>query len=121
MVKMREKAKRSVGVNDRGYAVGESHSRAKLSDEEVEMILMLHEAGFSYGAISRKFDDKVTVSKGHVRDIIKGRRRGQVPTDWRLRVMAPRSVPEHLTPRNLFNQLIGGPEDEEGAACPPCA
>lgn len=82
MVK-RKRATRLVGVNDRGYAVGASHARAKLSEADIELIHYLHDAGLSYGQIARKFDDGVTVSKGHVRDIIKGRRRGQVPTNWK--------------------------------------
>lgn len=117
----RNKVRRYVGVNDRGYAIGENHARAKLSDKDIELILELREAGLSYGEISKKFDDGVTVSKGHVRDICNGRRRAQVPTDWRLREMAPRSVPEHLAPRALAEHLFGGAVEEPEAAPAPCA
>ena len=72
-----------VACNDAGYAIGESHQRAKLTDEDVALILDLHEMGLSYSAIAGKFDDGVSVSKSHVRDIIKGRRRGQTATKWR--------------------------------------
>lgn len=85
MVK-RKRSTRYVGVNDRGYAVGEGHARAKLSDADIETILFLREQGLSYGQIAKKFDDgKVAVSKTHVRDICTGRRRGQTPTEWKLR------------------------------------
>ncbi len=81
MVK-RKRPVRYVGVNDRGYAIGEDHARAKLSDADVETILWLREQGLSYGAIARKFDDRVTVSKSHVRRICTGVHRGQVATNW---------------------------------------
>ena len=84
MVK-RKRSTRYVGVNDRGYAVGEGHALAKLTDADVETILWLREQGLSYGAIAKKFDDRVQVSKTHVRDICTGRRRGQTPTEWKLR------------------------------------
>ncbi len=97
MVKVvkRRRPTRYVGVNDRGYAVGEYHARAKLSESDVELILWLREQGLSYGAIAKKFDDgKVEVSKTHVRDICTGRRRGQTPTDWKLRGL--RMLEEHI-------------------------
>ena len=81
MVK-RRRPTRYVGVNDRGYAVGEYHARAKLSESDVELILWLREQGLSYGQIAKKFDDGVTVSKSQVRNICTGHRRGQVPTNW---------------------------------------
>lgn len=94
MVK-RKRPTRYVGVNDRGYAVGQDHARAKLSDEDVELILWLREQGLSFGQIAKKFDDgKVAVSKTHVRDICTGRRRGQTPTDWKLRGL--RMLEEHI-------------------------
>ncbi|MBT9467205.1 hypothetical protein [Hydrogenophaga sp.] len=84
MVK-RKRPVRYVGVNDRGYAIGESHARAKLSDADIETILWLREQGLSYGQIARKFDDGVSVSKSQVRRICSGDQRAQVPTDWKLR------------------------------------
>lgn len=62
-------------VNHRGRPVGEDHHMAKLSNEEVALILYLRSEGLSYGAIAKKFDDKVTVSKSHVRWICLGLRR----------------------------------------------
>lgn len=93
MVK-RKRPTRYVGVNDRGYAVGEDHARAKLSDADIETILWLREQGLSFGAIARKFDDEVRVSKSHVRRICMGTQRGQVPTDWVPRDL--RLLAEHL-------------------------
>lgn len=45
--------KRIVQVTERGYRVGESHQKSKLSDEQVERIRQLHEDhGISYDQIS---------------------------------------------------------------------
>lgn len=70
--------KRSLAFNARGYRIGEGHHRAKLSDADIATILDLRDEGLSYGAIARKFDDDVTVSKSTVRDICLGRIRAQV-------------------------------------------
>lgn len=110
MVK-RKRPTRYVGVNDRGYAVGEAHHRAKLTDADIETILWLREQGLSYGAIAKKFDAGVTISKSQVRNICTGHCRGQTPTDWRLRAMSPRSLAEQLGPRTLDEHLLGGPVD----------
>jgi len=70
-----------VFVNERGSRIGEGHQRAKLDDTGVAQVLMLHhEARLSYQAIADKFDDVPGgISKETVRDIIKGRRRAQIP------------------------------------------
>lgn len=85
MVSVTRRVKRRIGVNDRGRPVGESHAMAKLSDADVELILELWDEGrgLSYGAIARKFDADVSVSKSHVRDICQGRRRGQQPVRFK--------------------------------------
>lgn len=89
MVSVTRRSKhRRIGVNDRGRPVGESHPLAKLSDADIELIHELREAGLSYAEISRKFDDAVTVSKSHVRDILSGRRRGQTPVRFKVRACA---------------------------------
>lgn len=72
-----------VGINSAGYRVGESHHRAKLSDQDIELIHYLREAGLSYREIAAKFDDGYTVSKSTVRDVCNGRIRGQAPTAWK--------------------------------------
>jgi predicted DNA-binding protein (UPF0251 family) len=71
--------KRVVAVNDRGLRVGEDHPQAKLTDHEIEIIRRLHLDGWGYGAIAVKFE----VSKSQVRNIVKGRKRGQTATGHR--------------------------------------
>lgn len=79
---------RRVGVNERGRPVGETHPLAKLSDADIELIHELREAGLSYAQIAGKFDDGVSVSKSHVRDILSGRRRGQAPVRFKVKACA---------------------------------
>jgi hypothetical protein len=67
-------------VNDQGRRIGQDHHRAKLTDVDVDQIFMLREYGLSYSQIAGKFDDiEGGISKETVRDVLKGRRRGQVP------------------------------------------
>jgi hypothetical protein len=69
-----------VFVNDRGRRIGQDHHRAKLSDRDIDQIFELRELGLSYSQIAGKFDDiEGGISKETVRDVLKGRRRGQVP------------------------------------------
>jgi hypothetical protein len=70
---------RYAAVNDAGRVVGEWRWRAKLTDAEVELIRSLREQGLSYAKIAAKFDDDdgVRVSKTHVFDICKYRKRAQ--------------------------------------------
>lgn len=70
---------RTVGVNDIGRRVGDSHHNAKLTDADVDLLLTLHGEGWGYRKLAAKFE----VSKSLVRYIIKGRWRSQVATDWR--------------------------------------
>ncbi len=70
---------RTIGVNEIGRRIGESHHNAKLSDGDVEQLRELHAEGFGYRKLSTIFD----CSKSLVRDIIKGRARGQVAEAWR--------------------------------------
>lgn len=73
-----------VFVNDIGRRIGSDHQRAKLDDAAVEQIHMLRDAGLSYSQIARKFDDLPNgISKSTVRDILVGRRRGQLPAATR--------------------------------------
>ena len=80
---VRSRKRKLVALNDRGRPIGESHPLAKLTDADVDLIHWLHEQGLSYRQIAMKFDDGVSVSKSHVRYIIKGKRRGQTPTRWK--------------------------------------
>ena len=64
-------------VNERGQRIGEGHRRAVLTDAEVDQLL--EDRGpedapkRSYAQLARKWK----ISKSSVRDICKGRRRGQ--------------------------------------------
>jgi hypothetical protein len=69
---------RTVGVNDIGRRVGDSHHNAKLTDADVERLLAMHDEGWGYRRLAAKFE----VSKSLVRKICKGTVRGQVATDW---------------------------------------
>lgn len=67
-------------VNENGKRIGEDHHRAKLTNADIELVFYLREAGLSYKAIAEKFDDiPGGISREAVRDILKGRRRAQVP------------------------------------------
>lgn len=73
-------ARRIIGTNEKGIRVGESHHNAKLTDAECELIRQLYdEGGWSYLGLAKKFD----VDRSTIRDIVKFRRRGQAPTNWR--------------------------------------
>lgn len=67
-----------VAVNERGQRIGQGHPQAKLSDAEVEHLLAdrgpEHDPTMSYGQLALRYG----ISKASVRDIVKGRRRGQI-------------------------------------------
>jgi hypothetical protein len=69
-----------IAVNERGYRIGTSHPKCKLSDATIELILELRDAGLSYGAIAAKFDDpdEPSVSKSMVYQVCQGLKRSQV-------------------------------------------
>lgn len=48
----------TIGVNERGFRVGESHQRAKFTDREIELMRSLHDAPhhLSYKAIGQRFE-----------------------------------------------------------------
>lgn len=62
-----------VALNDKNRRVGENHPRAKLTDEEVDLVFGLLEAGLSLAEVARKMD----VSKSCIAHIASGRRRSQ--------------------------------------------
>lgn len=73
-----------VFVNDRGKRIGEDHHRAKLTDADIDLVFELREAGLSYLEIASKFDDiEGGISRSTIRDILKGRRRAQMPAATR--------------------------------------
>ena len=63
-----------VALNENGRRIGENHPRAKLLDSEVDQVLVLVDAGFSYSQVAAKMD----VSKSCVQHIVDGSRRCQV-------------------------------------------
>ncbi len=77
-----------VAVNDQGRRIGQSHPQAKLTDRDVELLLALRDGGWTYKALAEKFD----VSKSQVRNICTGRKRSQLPADWRV-VVCPADRP----------------------------
>ncbi len=84
-----------VAINAAGTRIGETHHLAKLSNDDVDCILELRDAGLSYGEIAAKWDEDMTISKSTVRDICTGRIRGQTPDAYR----APRKRPAvRITP-----------------------
>lgn len=70
----------TIGVNERGQRVGESHQRARLTDHEVDLLLQLHDEGWGYGRLARHFD----ISKSAARKICKGETRCQRPARWKV-------------------------------------
>ncbi|MCX7168621.1 MAG: hypothetical protein NTV11_20435 [Rhodocyclales bacterium] len=70
---------RLVGINELGIRVGEDHHNAKLTNQEVDRMRELHEAGATITDLALMFE----VGKGTVCDIVNYRRRAQVPTRFR--------------------------------------
>jgi orotate phosphoribosyltransferase-like protein len=62
-----------VAINDRGHRIGQEHPGAKLTDEEVAVLLDLRDEGYSYAWLAQKFE----VSKSCARWICTGRNRNQ--------------------------------------------
>lgn len=70
---------RLIAVNEKGIRVGEDHQKAKLTDEEVELIRRLHKEGMSYPRIAAKFE----VSHWTVGRICRYERRTQIAVHWK--------------------------------------
>lgn len=69
-----------VGVNDAGRRVGESHQNAKLSDDDIRLILELHSYhGVGYKTLAKKFDASVSC----IQKICNGSRRANAPVRYR--------------------------------------
>lgn len=72
--------KRTIGVNARGYRVGEDHQLAKLSDSEVELIRQLREDdSWTYALLAEKFE----VSKQCIAYICQYKRRAERPARFK--------------------------------------
>lgn len=76
-----QKIAKFIAVNERGLAIGESHPRAVLTDQEVGWLLELREEGFSLSWLAGKFE----VSKSCVAKICRGEHRAQTVVAWRVR------------------------------------
>lgn len=68
-----------LSINDLGRRIGESHHNAKITNGEVDLLLALHREGWGYRRLAAKFE----MSKRHVRDIVKGKRRAQFPAAFK--------------------------------------
>ena len=69
--------------NDKGRVIGEQHHRARLTDDEVDLILYLRSQGLTHREIADKFDDGgFKPSRETVRDICLGHRRSQIATTY---------------------------------------
>lgn len=79
----RRKTPRLVGVNERGLRVGEDHHRAKLTNEDVELIWSLMEEADEDKKAGRKYlkdceiAEKFEISKAHVHNLRHGKERAQ--------------------------------------------
>lgn len=65
--------KQRITLNEAGKRIGESHPRAKLSDEDIELAMQLLDDGMSLAEVAAKF----SVTKGCLWKIRHGFRRGQ--------------------------------------------
>ena len=72
-----------IAINEFGRRVGQSHPAAKLTDRDVELMLTLRALNsvvWTYDKLAEKFE----VSKSQVRNICLGRKRWQVPSEWKV-------------------------------------
>lgn len=83
---------RDAAVNDAGRVVGQWHHRAKLTDDDIELILDLRASGMSYRQIAAKFDDDRNVTKSQVHRVCTHRGRAHT-TMGHKRVPLPRGWP----------------------------
>ncbi len=72
------KTARGVAINDTGSRIGEGHAFAFLSDQAIDEMNDMREAGVSLAEIGRRF----RVSKGCVWKVTEGLRRGQWAAKW---------------------------------------
>ncbi len=63
-----------VAVNDLGYVIGQDHHNAKLTNHQIDQILQMRDDCMSYRQIAQVFG----MSKSHIRNICKGRKRCQL-------------------------------------------
>lgn len=69
-----------LGTDDEGNLVGESHPRARLTDDEVKLIRDLYDEGLvGYRTLARTFG----VSRNTIKCIVKFRRRNATATNFK--------------------------------------
>lgn len=98
------------GVDEKGNPLGEAHHRAKLSDDDVELIRDIYEEGMaSYSTLAKVF----AVSKETIRDIVTFRRRASTPSAFRtVKESARRPVPKSRLVQ-LGIEIENEPRDED--------
>ena len=72
---------RHVGYNEYHRQVGESHHRAKLTDEDIERIRSLHEDGMTYSALGGIFNMAVS----SIAKICRFERRNNLVVYWKVK------------------------------------
>lgn len=72
---------RRVGYNEYHRQVGESHHRAKLTDDDIERIRSLHEDGMTYSALAKIFDMAVS----SIAKICRFERRNNLVVYWKVK------------------------------------
>lgn len=68
-----------VGVNERGRLVGQSHQNARLTNQEIDLLLEMHDKGYGYRRLAKIFN----VSKSAARKYCKGEMRCQLATRFK--------------------------------------
>lgn len=69
----------TVGVNDKGYRVGQWNQCSKYSDREVELVRLLRDQGLFY----RQIAEKMEMSYHTVLRICRHERRAEMPTRFK--------------------------------------
>ncbi len=69
-----------ITVNQKGYAIGEDHRNAKLTNEQIDRIRDLREEhGMKYSQLAEMYQ----VSKSMIAGVCQYRRRAQTPFGWK--------------------------------------
>ena len=70
---------KTVGVNERGYRVGQWNQFARFSDRVVEQVRLLRDGGMTYPAIAEKMEMSIhTVGR-----VCRHERRAEMPTRFK--------------------------------------
>ena len=70
-----------VALNEHGYRIGESHQRARHSEQTVDKIRIMHEThGYGY----RKISAMLGIGRSTVQKVCKYLIRGQAPHEYRV-------------------------------------